>query len=88
MATFKNVLQPFAATLIIVVALMVAACNAKLGEPRVGTKEEYKVLALQAGGPGAEARLEEILNNYAKEGWKVRTGGWGNGFSFIILARQ
>ena len=71
-----------AVTLVIVVgALMMSGSNAK---GALGTNEEYKVLTSQTFNA---AELDKFLNDYAKQGWRVRTGGWGNGFAFIILSR-
>jgi hypothetical protein len=88
MAKFKKALQVLGVTLLIVVGVsMMPGCSANSGGSTSGGKEEYKVL--EVSGPSNDeyaAQLTKMLNDYAKEGWKVRTG-WGNGGSFIILAR-
>jgi len=84
MIKLRKVLQVLAVAAIIALgANMISGCNAGGGSV-VGGKEEYKVLMPEGGDV---AQLEKLLNDYAKQGWKVRSGGWGNGFSFIILAR-
>ena len=56
-----------------------SGCNANSGAAILGTREEYKIFNAMI----PDAKIEQGLNDLAREGWKVRAVLGGG----IILAR-
>ena len=92
MARFEKSFGRLAAALLIVAAAVFMSCDGtarKAGGGAAGTNEEYKVLGrgTVADDVFTDAKsLEKVLNDNAKEGWKVRTGATLGNY-YIILVR-
>lgn len=51
--------------------------------------KEYKVITPKLGFRNRNQKLEDLLNNYAREGWNVKSlVGSYEGLSFIALERD
>ena len=78
MVKFNKVLLSLAVTLVIVVgALVMSGSNARGGTS--GGTEEYKIVGYEMGS----AEQEKILNEYAKQGWKLRAVNANSGALYL-----
>ena len=50
--------------------------------------KEYKVVKPSLGWRNRSEKLEEVLNNYAKQGWLLKDINKNEGFVQIILERD
>jgi hypothetical protein len=86
MARFEKSRCWIAAALVIVATTLFLSCNSGSKTAQgggSGANEEYMVLYFENDEIMQPVKLEERLNNRAKEGWKVRAGG----HAYVILAR-
>lgn len=93
MARFEKSLGRLAAALLVVAVAVFMSCESGAkkagGGSATGTNEEYKVLDSRSVADGTfsdASKLEKMLNDNAKEGWKVRAIGMLHNTT-IILAR-
>ena len=93
MAKFEKSFGRLAGALLIVAAAIFISCDGtarKAGGDTAGANEEYKVLGRgtvdeNAGSDGKS--VEKLLNDNARQGWKVRTAATFGGNYYIILAK-
>ena len=94
MARFEKVLGRLAAVLVILAATIFMSCNGgatKGGGNATGANEEYKVLG-RGTVPDDDAisdarKLEKLLNENAKQGWKVRAAAMLSNNCIILRDR-
>jgi hypothetical protein len=93
MASYTQVLGRFGAVLAIVVAAALLCSRNPITaaqEETMTTNEEYLVLGTNRPTPEpmfySATALQEILNRYARQGWKVRAAATIDN-SYVILAR-
>ena len=94
MARFEKSFCWLSAALLIVAASIFMSCDGsakKAGGGAAGANEEYKLLGSEDVGGGGRVvpknRVEKLLNDNAKQGWRVRTAGTFAGSDYIILVR-
>ena len=85
MARFEKSFSRLAAALVIIAAAMFMSCDGsakKAGGGATGANEEYKVFADDAFRDAN--RLEKVLNDNAKQGWKVRAATTLGNYTIIL----